>query len=164
MAKAISNIERHIPSPEEVRDQAISQVLDAVSENHQALLTLLDIVKELQEIGVLDIVQGALKNRRDIGVIAVTQLNKPGMHHIMKNGMTAMQFLAKLQPEKIAGLLDAVDHGLERLTDTQNNKPIGLFGMGKAMMEPDVTLALGSMINFLRGMGEGMKNADKPVH
>ncbi|MCG5249769.1 hypothetical protein MCW62_00335 [Brevibacillus agri] len=31
-------------------------------------------------------------------------------------------------------------------------------------MEPNVTLALGSMINFLRGMGEGMQEAEKHVH
>ncbi|MED1783793.1 DUF1641 domain-containing protein [Brevibacillus fortis] len=164
MAKAISNIERYMPSPEEERHQAIQQVLDAVSENHQALITLLDIVKELQEIGVLDILQGALKNRHDIGVIAVSQLNKPGMHHMMKNGMNALQFVGKLQPDKLQNILNAVDHGLDRMTDTKNDKPMGLLGMSKAMMEPNVTLALSSMINFLRGMGEGMNHAEKQVH
>ncbi|MDR7316465.1 DUF1641 domain-containing protein [Brevibacillus nitrificans] len=164
MAKAISNIERTIPSPEEEKQQAIQLVLDAVSENHQALLTLLDIVKELQAIGVLDILQGALKNRHEIGVIAVSQFNKPGMHHIMKNGMNLMQFMGKLPPDKLQNILNAVDSGIDRLTDTENEKPMGLFGMSKAMMEPNVILALGSMINFLRGMGEGMKSTEKQVH
>lgn len=164
MAKAITNIERYSPSPEEVKEQAIQQVLDAVSENHQALITLLDIVKELQEIGVLDILQGALKNRHDIGVIAVSQLNKPGMHHIMKNGMNALQFMGGLQPDKLQNILNAVDHGIDKMTETQNDKPMGLLGMSRAMMEPNVTLALGSMINFLRGMGEGMNQAENKVH
>lgn len=164
MAKAITNIERYIPTPEEEKQKAIQQVLDAVSENHQVLITLLDIVKELQEIGVLDIVQGALKNRHDIGVIAVSQLNQPGMHRIMKNGMNALQFLGKLEPGKLQNILNAVDHGIVRLTDTKSEKPMGLMGMGRAMMEPNVTLALGSMINFLRGMGEGMQEAEKHVH
>ncbi|MED1723934.1 molybdopterin-dependent oxidoreductase [Brevibacillus parabrevis] len=39
-------------------------------------------------------------------------------------------------------------------------EPLGLMGMGRAMMEPNVTLALGSMINFLRGMGEGIRQAE----
>ncbi|WP_433958398.1 DUF1641 domain-containing protein [Cytobacillus horneckiae] len=161
MAKAITNIEKYIKNKDEEKQESIQQVLDAVSENSEALITFIDILKELHEFGVLDIVQGALKNREEIGVIAVSQFNQPGMHHIMKNGMNAIQFLAKLEPDKLNTILQGVEHGIERLADTQNNKSLGLWGMGKAMFDPNVSLALGSMVNFMRGMGEGMNETDK---
>ncbi|WP_461611891.1 helical membrane plugin domain-containing protein [Cytobacillus kochii] len=161
MAKAITNIEKYIKNKDEEKQESIQQVLDAVSENSEALITFMDILKELHEFGVLDIVQGALKNREEIGVIAVSQVNQPGMHHIMKNGMNAIQFLAKLEPDKMNTILQGVEHGIERLADTQNNKSLGFFGMGKAMFDPNVSLALGSMVNFMRGMGEGMNETGK---
>ncbi|MBU3568799.1 DUF1641 domain-containing protein [Priestia aryabhattai] len=164
MGKAITNIERYIPSKEEEKQESIQQILDALSENRDAVLTLLDILKELKEFGMLDIVQGALKNRHDIGVIAVTQLNKPGMHHMMKTGMDALQFLSRLEPQKMQTILQGVEKGIEKLADTENNKSMGLWGMGKAMFDPNVSLALGSMMNFMRGMGEGMKGSEEKKH
>lgn len=164
MGKAITNIEKFIPNKEDEKQQSIQEILDVVSQNRDALITFMDILKELQEFGVLDIIHGALKNRKEISVIAVSQVNQPGMHHIMKNGMSALQFLAGLDPEKMQNILKAVEHGVDRLADTENNKPIGIMGMGKAMFDPNVSLALGSMMNFMRGMGEGMKETGKQTH
>lgn len=164
MAKAITNIEKYITNKDEEKQQSIEQILDAVSENREALITFLDILKELQEFGVLDIIQGALKNRHEISVIAVSQLNQPSMHHIMKTGMQAIQFLGRLEPEKVQNILQAVELGIEKLVDTQSNKSLGLWGMGKAMLNPNVSLALNAMINFMDGMGEGMKKPEKQKH
>lgn len=164
MAKAITNIEKYIMDKEEEKQQSIHQILDVISDNRESITTFLDILNEIHELGILDIIQGVLKNRQEISVIALSQFDQPSIHHMMKTGMNAIQFLGKLEPDKLQDLLQGVERGIERLTETQNNQTHSLWEIGKAMRDPNVTFALSSMIRFMNGMGEAMKETEKRIH
>lgn len=164
MAKAITHIEKQRPNQAEEQMQALTEILTAVSNNRQSILVFLDILKEVHAAGLLDIVQGVLKNRHQVGVIAISQLNQPAMHHMLKNGMTAMEFLGKLEPERLANTLNAVAKGVERFSETEEVKPTGLWSMTKALRDPDVGISITAMMNFLRGMGEELSRDQEPVN
>ena len=53
MAKAIRQINKSIPTEEELQLQAISDIMKALGENRDAILTSIDILKNLHDIGVL---------------------------------------------------------------------------------------------------------------
>ncbi|MGZ4164132.1 MAG: DUF1641 domain-containing protein, partial [Tumebacillaceae bacterium] len=74
MAKATTRIEKSIPNPIEEQAQSLGQLLQAITANKDALLLLLDIVKELHELGLLEAMQAMLKNRHDISLIGLAQL------------------------------------------------------------------------------------------
>ena len=120
-------------------------------------MMFMDILKEMHEAGFLQIAQGMLKSRHQIGVIGVTQLNKTGAQRIIKNGMGALQFLTKVDPAKLDMMLGAVASGLDQAGQTHDDgRPIGMWGMVKTMRDPEVQSSLGVMMNFLRGMGDGL--------
>ena len=81
MAKAIRQINKSIPTEEELQLQAISDIMKAIGENRDAIVTSLDILKNLQDIGVLQAVQGLLEQRVDVATIALKQINQPAMHN-----------------------------------------------------------------------------------
>jgi uncharacterized protein YjgD (DUF1641 family) len=156
MAKATTRIENNIPDPIQEQAQSLKMLLQAVTENRDALLMLLDIVKELHELGLLEAVQAMLKNRHDISVIGITQLNKPGASRILKNGMNALAFLSSIEPAELEPLLKGMSNGVKYAADADKGQ-IGLFGMMKSMRDPEVATSLQVMFNFLRGMGHGVR-------
>ncbi|BCJ86163.1 DUF1641 domain-containing protein [Effusibacillus dendaii] len=165
MARAITHIEKQLPNPEQEQVQAIGQILEAVAESRDTLLMTLDILKELHASGVLNILQGILKNRQQIGAIAFTQLNQPGIHHGLKNLIGLAQFLGKLDPAQLQTMLNGVARGLEQSgTHAAETKPIGLWNMGKMLRDPDVNASINMMLQFLRGMGEGINGNRSSVH
>ncbi|TCP59305.1 uncharacterized protein YjgD (DUF1641 family) [Tumebacillus sp. BK434] len=156
MAKATTVIEKRVPTQAEQEAEAMQEVMSAVAKNKDALLTFLDVLGELQESGALDMAHGALKSRHQIGVIGIGQLNKSGAQNIIKNGMSTVQFLAQLDPNKLQTMLGAVASGVDSAVTAEEQRPQkkpGLYDLFKRMRDPQVTSALGMMLNFLRGMG-----------
>jgi uncharacterized protein YjgD (DUF1641 family) len=165
MAKAITHIEKEIPNPVQEQAQAIEDLLKATADSREALVVFLDIIKELHEAGILDIVQGMLKARHQVGVIAVQTLNQPAMHRVIKNGINTMQFLGKLEPKQLETLMGGITKGLEKSAERiESNKTEGIWSMAKSLRDPHVNVTVNSMIDFLRGMGEALNETNKRVH
>lgn len=155
MAKAIRQINRSTPSPAEEQTQAVTELLHAVSQNKEALMTTMDILKGLHEMGVLDAAKAMLEQRTDIGAIAIQQLNQPNMHNTIKNAMNALKFIGSINPEQLQAILNGVSNGFERSADVvKNNENKSLWKLGKSMRDPDVKASLSTMMEFLHGMGE----------
>lgn len=148
-----------MPDQAEEEAQAIEQILKAAVEHREALLAFLDILGELQKIGILEALQGMLENSKQIALIGINQLNKPGAHNMIKNGMGAVQFMSSIEPSKLNQLLNGVLTGIEHAVDQEGNlKQQGLWGMVRTMRNPEVMSSLNMMTRFLRGMGTGLNN------
>lgn len=156
MATATTRIERRQPTEAEQRAEALGEVLTAVAEQKEALLTMIDVVGELHKAGLLPIVQAMLKSRQEIGQIGLTQLNKSGAQQMIKNAMTAMQFFSSIDPNHLKQVVTAVKNGLEQMKPSE--EPTNLWSMVGSVRDPDVMNSLGVMLNFLRGMGEALPN------
>jgi uncharacterized protein YjgD (DUF1641 family) len=165
MAKAIRQINKSVPNPVEEQAQAISDILKALSENREAILTTLGIMKHLHEMGVLTAVHGLLEQRTEVGAIAVQQMNQPTMHHAIKNGINAFKFLGSMDPEKLQSLLQGFGHGLERSSEViEKGESPSLWKLGTSMRDPDVRASLSTMVEFLHGMGEVFNKDQQGLH
>lgn len=160
MARAITRIERRVSTRAEQDLQAVGEVVGAIAQHKDALLQAIDILGEMHKAGLLDVAQGMLKNRQELAVIGINQLNKSGAQRFIKNGMGLVQFLGELDPERLKQVMGAMAHGLESaLDERQPTRPAGMWGMLKTLRDPDVNTSLGVMMNFLRGMGEGLPHS-----
>lgn len=163
MAKATINIERSKPDPVAEQAQAIQELTKALADNHEGVIMMMEIAKELKEMGALELVLGLLKARKKVGYVAIQQMNQPGMHHMVKNLITLVQFMGTVQPSQLQGILHSVSKGIERSAeDAERGKTTGLWQMGKSLRDPEVNAAITMMLGFLRGMGEGLHHP--PVH
>ncbi|GGH86329.1 uncharacterized protein YjgD (DUF1641 family) [Pullulanibacillus pueri] len=158
MAKAITQIRRVDPTPEELQAQSISKILGAVAENGEAIMKVMDIVSQLDQMGVLDALDALAKRRVDVAEIMIHQVNQPAMHKVMKNGMNMFKFLGSLNPDQIQMLMDGIGHGVDKATATESNdKKTSLWSLGKAMKKPEVKESLAMLITILEGMGESLQ-------
>jgi uncharacterized protein YjgD (DUF1641 family) len=159
MAKAIRQINKSIPTEEELQLQAISDIMKAIGENRDAILTSLDILKNLHDLGVLQAVQGLLEQRVDVATIALKQINQPAMHHTIKNAFNAFKFLGTVKPEQLQLILQGLSHGLEYSSENrQQHEQQSLWKMSKSMRDPNIKASLSTAMDFLQGMGEVLNN------
>lgn len=159
MAREITRIEKRQVTQAEKDAQALGELLGAVAKHKDALIKFADIVGEMNEAGLLDVAQGVLKNRQQIGVLGITQMNKSGAQRFIKNSMSAVQFLGQLEPEHLKEVLGAVAHGLEQARP--ENRNLGMWGMVSRLRDPDVNSSISVMMNFLRGMGEALPHQQR---
>jgi uncharacterized protein YjgD (DUF1641 family) len=160
LAKAITNITRHVPTAEEQLGRAKEEILEAAAKNKESILLLLDVVNDLKQAGVLEMAHAFISNRHQIGVNGINQLNKSGTQNLIKNSIGAVQFLAKLEPDKLELLLDALASGADNaIQKSGKTEKVGVFGMLKAMGNSDIQAALGFLLNFLRGVGKHMQRS-----
>jgi uncharacterized protein YjgD (DUF1641 family) len=165
MAKAIRQINKSVPTEEELQLQAISDIMKAIGENRDAIVTSLDILKNLQDLGVLQAVQGLLEQRVDVATIALKQINQPAMHNTIKNAFNAIKFLGTVKPEQLQLILQGLSQGLERTSENnQQQEHQSLWKMSKSLRDPDVKASLSTAIEFLQGMGEVFNNGGKTLH
>lgn len=165
MARAITQIDKKTPNPAEEREQAVGDIIGAISESREAIIVFLDIVKELHAAGILDIVQGLLKTRHQVGVIAINKINEPGMHRVIKNGMNAFQLLSKLDPEQLKVLMNGISAGLGKMSAPDKTHKIdGMWGMVKALRDPEINASIGTLIRFMQGMGQELNKDRGPLH
>ena len=165
MAKAIRQINKSVPTEEELQLQAISDIMKAIGENRDAIVTSLDILKNLQDLGVLQAVQGLLEQRVDVATIALKQINQPAMHNTIKNAFNAIKFLGTVKPEQLQLILQGLGQGLERTSENkQQQEHQSLWKMSKSLRDPDVKASLSIALEFLQGMGEVFNNEGKTLH
>ncbi|MBM7570834.1 DUF1641 domain-containing protein [Aquibacillus albus] len=159
MARAITQIERKQSSVEEERSEDLGAILKQIADNREAIEDSLTILEELHKSGVLDMVKGFLRTKEKVGVIAVEQLNQPSMHQLIRNMFNSIELLSSMDPDRLNAIFGGLNKGLEKASEgTEENNQIGAFGMLKAMRDPNVKTSLSTMVHFLEGMGEGLKN------
>ncbi|GGF31985.1 hypothetical protein GCM10010954_33940 [Halobacillus andaensis] len=158
MAKAIKQIDRTIPTAKEKQTEELNELLSSIAKHKETLTLLLDIVEELHKVGLLDMLQGMLKTRHKLGLLAMEELDKPVVHDLVKSGIGAFNFLTKVDPEQISRILNGMSEGLKHSSEQlENDKTLGLWGMMKATKDPEVNQSLTTFIHFLEGMGRGLK-------
>lgn len=162
MAKAIQNIEKSEPDELALQGQAIQELLGAVVESKDALVVFLDILKEAHEAGLLNILQGLLKTRQDVAVLALEQLNQPSMHHTIQNVTHLAKFFGKMNPDQLNRILNGIAHGIEKTAEPKQEKTTGLWSLSKNLRDSDVNSTLSTAIGFMKGMGAELRKDDKP--
>jgi uncharacterized protein YjgD (DUF1641 family) len=161
MAKAIRQIEKNQKSEVEQQAESLQELLTMISKNSEAIKSTLEILQELQKAGILDMINGLLKTKDKVGVIAMDQLNQPSMHRTIKNGINALQFIGELDPDKMKRMMHGINTGLDHLNDEAQQNKIGIL---KAMRDPNVKASISTAFSFLQGMGEGLENNKHGLH
>lgn len=159
MAKPIRHINKSVPNPIEEQAQAANDIVKALSENRDAIILTLDILKNLHEMGALNAVNAMLEQRTEVGAIAIQQMNQPGMQHVLKNVMSVFNFLSSMDPNHMQSILDGLTRGLGYATERlESGKSPSLWKLGTSMRNPEVKASLSTMVDVLYGLGEAFKD------
>lgn len=152
MAKATTSINKISDNEAEERSQAVSDMIEELAVNRQAIMESISIIKGLHELGALEAMQALLDQRTAVGEIAIQQVNQPSMHNIIKNAMGAFKFLSSLDPKKLDTILEGVSRGFERIPEIGEKQ--SLWALQKRFWTQEIRASLTVVIHFLDGMGE----------
>ncbi|WP_315906780.1 hypothetical protein [Priestia koreensis] len=165
MAKAIRSIKKQVPDKHQEQADALADIVTALADNRDAIMTTMDILKNLHEMGALHAISAALQKRNDIGYIAVQQIDQPGMHNIIKNAMNTMKFLGSVNADELQKLLNGVSNGFTYMNESiEKNEERSLWQLSKTMRTPEAKAAIGSMTAFMQGLGEGFLDKKHSDH
>jgi uncharacterized protein YjgD (DUF1641 family) len=159
MAAPIKAIQKQVWTDEELKQQKLEDLKTLLTDNEEALNKILDIVGELNDIGVLEAVNAMLQAKEKIAKIALGQVNREPITNMINNLMGAAGALTNLDPELTKKLVSSVTLGLdEGSKHLQGNNKIGIFDLLKVLKDPDINRAVGFGIHFMKGLGKGLKD------
>lgn len=165
MAKAITDIKKEVPNETEENVKAVTDIIKELAENREAIIETIQILKQLHETNILEAVHAALKQREDIGTIAIHQVNQPKMHNVINNGMNLFAFLGSLQPAQLTTILDGFGHGLERLSRTgEKGEKQSIWKLQRRLSSPEIRATMTTMVDFMDGIGEVFLNKRRESH
>ncbi|MCI2256379.1 DUF1641 domain-containing protein [Domibacillus sp. PGB-M46] len=154
MAQAIRKISKRVPDQQEEQAQAAAEIMRELTENKEAVLGMIQLMKGLQEMGIYDALRGMLENRTEVGAIAIQQINQPFMHNVIKNGMNGAKFLGSLSPEQTDKMMKGVGLGLQKMAEAgQQEEPQSLWKMRKKLKSPEIKASIAAVAAFMEGMG-----------
>lgn len=157
MAKPITSIHKYEPTIEELQQEKLHELQALLAEQEAAMNKILKITGELNNAGVLDAVQAAVKAKDDIASIAVDQLSGESASNIIKNVLNASGIFASIDPEISEKLADSMKSGLhEAQFANEDSRQIGLFDLMKSLKDPDINRAVNFGLHFLKGMGKSL--------
>lgn len=158
MAEPITTIKKKIKSKEQIEQEKLAELQSVIAENDAALEKLLKITAELDRIGVIDSLEAMLYAKEDIAKVGLEQISREPITNMIKHGINLSEIATAISPETTEKLSDSIKGGInEAEMDAMNDEKISLFGLMKAVNDPDINRAMKFGLSFLKGMGKGLK-------
>ncbi|MBC2180535.1 DUF1641 domain-containing protein [Listeria booriae] len=158
MAEPISKIRRVEKTKDEVKQEKMAAIKDQIVTEDAAFLEALELVKALHDSGALDMINSALKAKEDIATTFLNEARKEPATNAINNLMISGKLLTDTKPEQTEKLLEGLANAQAKANESlKDDTTLGLFGLAKAMKDPDVNRALRYGLAFLKGVGQELK-------
>lgn len=163
MAKAIQTVRWPEPDPAAEAAAQRARLHNVAAEEAQALEKMMRLLGHLDDAGLLDIANALLAQGGQVMEIIVRQAEKPGTLGLLKSAIALTQGLSQADPQALrhlfAGLSAAGEAAGEASRGGRPSEVGGIFGLWRAMRDPDVAAGLGVMMAMLRGIGASVRRA-----
>lgn len=154
MANPITTIKRMQVPEEEIKQQNLTDVLDAVSKNKEAILKGIDLLTEVHDSGALDMLYALVRQKDEALKNIVEQANEPTYASILENLSDLLLLAGDLPVDDLAHFLGKFNQGFQEARLSQNKIDTSLMDLLKAMKDPEVNRSVSMLLGFLRGMGK----------
>ena len=154
MADPITKIIPETVDPEVVRENDKEALLTALLERKESVEGFIEIIEKMDERGLLDLVNGLLGQGEKVLAIAAKELNKPNVTDTLDHLMNLASMVGHLNTEKLKGLADQVNAGLDSAEEVVNSGArTSLFDLMKALKDPEINRSITALLGFLKGAG-----------
>lgn len=155
MASPTSNIKYIVVDEETKRQQDLSEIEAAIADNKDAVLAGIRLVRQLEDTGILPILNGLLAEGKDVMHIAVEEINKPHNSGVLENGIDLAMLLGTLDVDGLKILTEKLNQGVKEATSGEEEEgPKNVFQMMKVLKDPEINRSIGMMMRLLKGMGK----------
>ncbi|MBH0228894.1 DUF1641 domain-containing protein [Halobacillus yeomjeoni] len=153
MAKPISNIKKYEKTHEEEIDQNVAEVKAAVSDNKDAILKGIQLLKALEEGGTLDTAYAFTKKKKEALGYVVEEISKEQYTPLLKNLPELIFLLGEIDVKALREFSSKLNQGLEQMDTGASEEKTGFLDLAKALKDPEINRSITMLLQFLRGMG-----------
>jgi uncharacterized protein YjgD (DUF1641 family) len=135
--------------------EALYDRLKAAPQEHcEALLSVYEILQELQNRGVLELAKGALGSSEEVLQILVDVAKTPEMIRGVRNMMILAKVANSFEPE----ILEALEQGVqEGLTEARKPNSPGFWQLAKKLLSPESRRVLVAIASMLQAVGTSLR-------
>ncbi|MCA1023551.1 DUF1641 domain-containing protein [Halobacillus litoralis] len=154
MARAITDIKRLEKSREEVIEENVQEVKEAVADNKDAILEGIELLSALQKEGTLETLSAFVKAKDETLANVVREIDKEQYTPLLNNLPELVFLLGDLNVSGIRSLSSRLNNGLERMEDEGTTKKMNMLDFAKVLKDPEINRSLTMLMSFLKGMGQ----------
>jgi uncharacterized protein YjgD (DUF1641 family) len=131
----------------------------APAEHAEAVLAAYQLLQQLNDRGVLEIMNGALAASDDILEKIVDNAKTPEAIRSIRNLLAWQRVLGSIEPEWFKAIFLAIPEGIAKAT-AERNKPVSIFGLMRRIFSKDSLRAMSAAVDFLEAFGRHLYLAE----
>lgn len=152
MAERITEIKRLKKSYEQIKQESLNDVIDAIVENKDSILKAIRLIGILDEAKILDALNGGLKARQVIINKFAIELNKDIYSGVLTNMAQLVFLLGELDVKDLSELLSRLNRGIHAANLTKPGDKTTIKSLVGFLRDDDLNRSMTYMLNLLRGM------------
>lgn len=152
MAERITEIKRLKKSYEQIKQESLNDVIDAIVENKDSILKAIRLIGILDEAKILDALNGGLKARQVIINKFAVELNKDIYSGVLTNMAQLVFLLGELDVKDLSELLSRLNRGIHAANLTKPGDKTTIKSLVGFLRDDDLNRSVTYMLNLLRGM------------
>ncbi|WP_145379773.1 DUF1641 domain-containing protein [Staphylococcus cohnii] len=152
MAERITKIKRMQKSEEQIKQESLAEVTDAIAANKDSIMKAINIISTLDDAKILDAVSGMVNSRGVIANKFAVELNKEQYTGLITNMASLVFLLGDLNVNDLSIMLNKVNKGLSVANQASPNQKTSITGLMSVLRDDEMNRSLTYMLNILRGM------------
>lgn len=152
MAERITKIKRMQKSEEQIKQESLAEVTDAIAANKDSIMKAINIISTLDDAKILDAVSGMVNSRGVIANKFAVESNKEQYTGLITNMASLVFLLGDLNVNDLSIMLNKVNKGLSVANQASPNQKTSITGLMSVLRDDEMNRSLTYMLNMLRGM------------
>ncbi|MBA1353589.1 helical membrane plugin domain-containing protein [Staphylococcus cohnii] len=152
MAERITKIKRMQKSEEQIKQESLAEVTDAIAANKDSIMKAINIISTLDDAKILDALSGIVNSRGVIANKFAVELNKEQYTGLITNMASLVFLLGDLNVKDLSIMLNKVNKGLSVANQASPNQKTSITGLMSVLKDDEMNRSLTYMLNMLRGM------------
>lgn len=152
MAERITEIKHLKKSYEQIKQESLNDVIDAIVENKDSILKAIRLIGILDEAKILDALNGGLKARQVIINKFAVELNKDIYSGVLTNMAQLVFLLGELDVKDLSELLSRLNRGIHAANLKKPGDKTTIKSLVGFLRDDDLNRSMTYMLNLLRGM------------
>ncbi|WAH41120.1 DUF1641 domain-containing protein [Alicyclobacillus fastidiosus] len=162
MANSITSIVRPVETEAEIEARRLERVRTQTAIDADGIVEGMKLLQAMHDKGLLEILVALFDRGDKVMSKLVDILSTPGATNALQTALAALQGIGKIDGAAVAKSLDGVAAGVDRVANAQlSTKPMSVFELLKQLRDPDVSAALRLGLEFLKGVGNSVRQQDE---
>lgn len=154
MASPITSVKRKEVRSGIADTQNLAEVTKAISENKDAIIKGIDLLRTINDSGALDMMNAFIKHREEALENILREINKPQYENTLENISKLIFYIGTLNVDDLYYFTEKINQGMEEAKRDDEAVKTTWVDLIKILKNPEINRSVTMLLQFLRGMGK----------